>query len=52
MLFVDYWAEYVRTHPDWSEQHTRFINALMHSAQSSPLSPQQYLQMKGEPCLR
>lgn len=30
LWFVDYWAEYVRTHPDedWSMQQNKLINAV------------------------
>jgi len=50
MNFVDYWANFVRTHSDkeWGEQHTRFINSLMLSAKSYPFTPRKYLEMKKE----
>lgn len=25
--FIEYWADYVRTHDDWKKHHTEFINA-------------------------
>ena len=25
--FIELWAMYVRTHSDWKQQHTKFINA-------------------------
>ena len=30
MWFIDYWAEYVRTHPDkdWSRQQAKLIDAV------------------------
>jgi len=54
MWFVEYWANYVRTHPDreWSRQQNILINALMQNAKNSKLTPQQYLKIKGEVCLR
>lgn len=27
MEFIERWATYVRTHPDWKNIHTQFINA-------------------------
>ncbi len=50
MHFVDYWAEFVRTHSDqeWGSQHTKFINALMQNSRFLPFSARQYLEMKGE----
>ena len=32
MYFVNYWADFVRTHTDqeWGVQHTKFINSLFH----------------------
>lgn len=50
MHFVDYWAEYVRTHSDqeWGLQHTQFINSLMKNAKWYPLTSRQYLEIKGE----
>ena len=34
LWFVDYWAEYVRTHPDedWSRQQADFINSILRTA--------------------
>ena len=51
MNFVEYWADFVRTHSDqeWGNQHTKFINALMQSAKKYPFTPRKYLEMKGEP---
>ncbi len=48
MNFVEYWAEYVRTHPDeeWSRQQNILINGQMHSAKSVKISPKDYLEMK------
>ncbi|MBI2653558.1 hypothetical protein HYX02_01980 [Candidatus Woesearchaeota archaeon] len=54
MNFVEYWAEYVRTHSDkeWSKQQNILINSIMKNAKNSKLTPQQYLKIKGEQCLR
>ena len=48
--FVDYWAQFVRTHSDreWGQQHTDFINALMDNARFYPFSAKKYLEMKKE----
>lgn len=37
MNFVDYWAEYVRTHPDrdWSRQQNILINSQIANARSA-----------------
>lgn len=50
MNFVEYWADYVRTHPDkdWSKQQNILINSMMKSARNSKLTPRQYLEIKGE----
>jgi len=34
MEFVDFWAEYVRTHDDWSVQHAKLINSFLQSGKS------------------
>ena len=54
MNFVKYWADYVKTHSDkeWSRQQNILINSLMENAKNSKLTPQQYLKIKGEVCLR
>ena len=54
MNFVEYWAEYVRTHPskDWSRQQNILINSQIQSARSVKLTPRQYLEIKGEVCKR
>lgn len=46
--FIDYWAEFVRTHSDeeWSEQQEKFINAVLGSARQ--FTRQEYLEFKGE----
>src|SRR3989338_8209491 len=46
MNFVEYWAEYVRTHSDkeWSKQQ----NSLIQNAKNSKLTKEQYLRIKGE----
>ncbi|HLD06592.1 MAG TPA: hypothetical protein VJC16_03605 [Candidatus Nanoarchaeia archaeon] len=48
--FVLFWADYVRTHSDkeWSRQQNVLINAVMQNARHSPLTPRQYLKIKGE----
>ena len=50
MNFVVYWAEYVRTHPDqeWSRQQKVLIDSQITNARQHPLSPKQYLRIKGE----
>ena len=50
MWFVEYWANYVRTHPDkeWSRQQNVLINSLMQNAKNSKLTPKEYLRIKGE----
>lgn len=50
MNFVEYWANYVRTHPDkdWSKQQNILINSMMKNAKNSKLTPRQYLEIKGE----
>ena len=50
MDFVEYWAEYVRTHSDkeWSKQQNVLINSLIQNAKNSKLTKEQYLRIKGE----
>ena len=50
MNFVEYWAEYVRTHPDkdWSRQQNVLINSIMQNAKNSKLTKDEYLRIKGE----
>lgn len=50
MWFVEYWANYVRTHPDkeWSRQQNVLINSLMQNAKNSKLTPKEYLGINGE----
>ena len=54
MWFVEYWADYVRTHAakDWSRQQNVIINSQIQSARSARLTPRQYLKIKGEVCRR
>lgn len=54
MNFVDYWVEYVRTHPsnDWGKQQNVIINSQLQSARAAKLTPRQYLEIKGEVCSR
>ncbi len=48
MKFVDYWAEYVRTHPDkdWSKQQAVLIDSQLSNA--AKMTRKKYLEMKGE----
>ena len=50
MWYVEYWANYVRTHPDkvWSRQQNILINSMMKNARNSKLTPKEYLEIKGE----
>jgi len=50
MNFVEYWANYVRTHPDkeWSRQQNIVINSQIQNARNSKLSAEEYLKIKGE----
>ncbi len=50
MNFVEYWADFVRTHSDqaWSRQQNIIINSQMQNARHYPLTPEQYLTIKGE----
>lgn len=48
MWYVDYWADYVRTHPDkeWSKQQNILINSLVKNAKNSRLTKEEYLKIK------
>lgn len=48
MWYVDYWADYVRTHPDkeWSKQQNILINSLVKNAKNSKLTKEEYLKIK------
>lgn len=50
MWYVEYWANYVRTHPDkvWSKQQKIVIDSQIHNAQQCKLTPKEYLKIKGE----
>ena len=50
MWFVEYWANYVRTHTDkeWSRQQNVLINSIMQNAKNSKLTKEEYLRIKGE----
>lgn len=50
MNFVEYWANYVKTHSDkeWSRQQNILINSMMKNAKNSKLTPKEYLKIKGE----
>ena len=50
MWFVEYWANYVKTHPDkvWSKQQNILINSLFENAKNSRLTKEEYLKIKGE----
>lgn len=52
--FVEYWARYIKTHPDsdWSRQQNVIINSQIQSARAAKLTPKQYLEIKGEICKR
>ena len=52
--FVEYWADYVRTHDDetWSRQQNILLNSQLHSAKNLKLSAKEYLDIKGEVCSR
>lgn len=54
MNFVEYWVEYVRTHPDevWSKQQKILIDSQIKNARHYKLTPKQYLEIKGEICTR
>lgn len=54
MWFVEYWARYIKTHPDndWSRQQNILINSAIQSARAAKLTPKQYLEIKGEVCRR
>jgi len=45
MDFVEFWAEYVRTHPDrdWSRQQNVIINSCLKTAS---MTKEQFLEMK------
>lgn len=44
--FIDYWANYIQTHPDkeWSKQQNVLINSVLQSA--TQLSREEYLRLK------
>ncbi len=48
MNFVEYWAEYVKTHSDkeWSRQQNILINSQIQNARSNRLSREDYLKIK------
>jgi len=50
MYFVEYWANYVRTHPDkvWSKQQNILINSMFENSKNSKLTAKEYLGIKGE----
>ena len=52
MWFLRLWAEYVRTHSDkeWSAQQNVLIDGAF--ATKCPLTPKEYLAIKGEKCMR
>ena len=54
MWFVEYWANYVKTHPDkvWSKQQKILIDSQIKNARHYKLTPKQYLEIKGEKCFR
>jgi len=50
MKWVDFWANFVRTHPDaeWSKQQKMIIDSQIQSARSFGMDPKIYLHIKGE----
>lgn len=54
MWFVEYWADYVKTHPDkvWSKQQKMLIDSQIKNARNYPLSAKEYLKIKNEKCAR
>ena len=48
MNFVEYWANYVRTHPDkvWSKQQKIIIDSQIKNARNYKLTPEEYLKIK------
>jgi len=50
MWFVEYWANYVKTHTDkeWGRQQNILINSMMKNVKNSKLTPKEYLEIKGE----
>ncbi len=48
MDFIDYWAEYVKTHPDkeWSRQQNILINSVLKTAHQ--MTRQEYIESKEE----
>ena len=52
--FVETWANYILTQPTtiWFPQHKSLIDSMFHIANSSKLTPKEYLKIKGEMCFR
>ncbi|MCJ7816654.1 MAG: hypothetical protein MUP55_02240 [Candidatus Aenigmarchaeota archaeon] len=50
LRFIDFWADYVRTHPDrdWSMQQKILIDSMIKSSRSWKWTPEDYLRMKEE----
>lgn len=50
MKFVDFWANYVRTHPDreWSSQQKVIIDSQIQGARGYGWTPEAFMHMKGE----
>lgn len=48
MNFVEYWANYVKTHSDrdWSKQQNPLINSQIQNARKTNLSAKEYLRIK------
>lgn len=46
--FINYWVDYIKTHPDaeWSRQQNILINSVLQSAKQ--WSRQEYIQLKKE----
>ena len=50
MEFIDFWANFVRTHPDreWSGQQKILIDSQIKGARSYGWTPEAFMRMKGE----
>ena len=50
MNFVEYWAEYVKTHSDeeWSRQQKILIDSQIQNARSLQLSREDYIKLKSQ----
>ncbi len=50
LKFVDFWASYVRTHPDrdWSSQQRVIIDSQIQGARGHGWTPEEFVHMKDE----